>query len=217
MRYKLRPYRWDAAPQDAVALFDVLAVGDWMIEDGVAAPSWHAPALLLAQPAALGGVAITLRSSTAFRLTIAPTMMGWLMAQAGTLEPLADVALHELIGNAVLHGNLEIASGPSGDVRDLDARYELVCAALDDPPRAGRCVTVAAGWTDAELRLCVADEGVGYGATRGGLVGGRLAGGGLASGRELAIVRKIADSVVVLRDGAATRVGFRRDAGEPGT
>ena len=72
------------------------------------------------------------------------------------------MALHELIVNAIVHGNLAVASGRACQWQDIAGRQALIAASLADRSRADRVVTIAVGWRPNKVVAVVADEGAGY-------------------------------------------------------
>ncbi len=109
-----------------------------------------------------GCLALSLSSATLIGLSLGPALVDRLSALGLYLEPMAGLALHELIVNAVVHGNLRVAAGRSGDWADLAKRQASLADALADPLRNRLMVTVAAGWRAGEVVVVIADEGEGY-------------------------------------------------------
>jgi signal transduction histidine kinase len=70
--------------------------------------------------------------------------------------------LHELIVNAVVHGNLRVETGRSADWADLAKRQASLAEALADPTRSTRKVTISAYWRADEVVVVIVDEGTGY-------------------------------------------------------
>jgi hypothetical protein len=192
------------AVSPASGLCDILAPGIWAMEAGCAPPAAHWPSRLVARRAAHGCLAVSLRTGTLLSLELGQIVASRLESAGCRLAPLAGLALHEVLVNAAIHGNLQVDAGPAAGWCDLSARERLVAAALGDPPRAARVVTVAAGWNAEEVFAIVIDEGAGYvpltpqpqaGASR------------RAAGRGLLIARAEA-RVDVLRGGRCTRLIF---------
>ncbi|WP_161539668.1 ATP-binding protein [Paramagnetospirillum kuznetsovii] len=71
-------------------------------------------------------------------------------------------ALQEAVGNAVLHGNLEVGSGLRAKAADLGAFADLMARRGADPVHASRPVTIIARWRGESLILSVEDEGPGF-------------------------------------------------------
>jgi hypothetical protein len=191
----------------------LLRPGYWLVEAGGAPPPSHRPALMLGEVSGGIGAAVSVRTRTVLHAELGPTLIHWLGARGCDLGALADVALHEVVLNAAIHGNLEVPSGASGNWADLEARAVLVAAALTDARRAGRVITAAIGWNISVAVVAVADEGRGYEAAVAPAPD--KAGGRRAAGRGLDIARAVA-RVEVCDHGRCTRLIFRRDAGSEG-
>jgi anti-sigma regulatory factor (Ser/Thr protein kinase) len=72
-----------------------------------------------------------------------------------------ETALHEAVANAVVHGNLDIASADYDGDNILEDRPNLVAKALANRDRAVRRVSVFAIWDKLEMRISVSDQGKG--------------------------------------------------------
>jgi hypothetical protein len=147
---------------DAATLCSRLAPGCWVIEGGCRPPAAHDPHRLPGGYDLVGGLAVSLSSATLSGLSLGPALVDRLAALGASVAPLAGLALHELIINAVLHGNLQVASGGSGDWEDLEKRQAAFGRALADPWRAGRTVTIVACWGIRGVVVTITDEGKGY-------------------------------------------------------
>ena len=200
--------------QTAITLDDCTAVdarslrpGSWLVEAGITPPPEHRPALLLGTTAAHAGIALTMRTARALQLDISQTLMDWMGRQGCTLAQAADVAFHEVLVNAAIHGNLGVASGPSKTWSDIEERAAQVACALHDPARAGRVITAAIAWNVSVAVVAVADEGPGY--TISDQPGGGAAGERRAAGKGLGIARALA-LVEICNQGRCTRMIFTR-------
>jgi CheY-like chemotaxis protein len=73
---------------------------------------------------------------------------------------LLGVALHEALTNAMLHGNLELAS----ELRESDEKeyYRLSLDRRSEPPYSDRRVSVRATFTRDEVSFIITDEGPGF-------------------------------------------------------
>jgi hypothetical protein len=150
---------------DPAALCGRLTPGCWMIEAGHQPPPSHDPERLSLGEGMIGGLAVSLSSATLISLSLGPALVDRLTMLGPSLGPLAGLALHELIVNAVIHGNLQVESGGSGDWGDLTKRQAALATALADPSRARRMVTIAVYWRASEVMVTIADEGEGYDVT----------------------------------------------------
>ncbi|HTR17685.1 MAG TPA: ATP-binding protein [Acetobacteraceae bacterium] len=191
------PFTW---PDDEPALRGALRPGIWGVERDLLPPAWHTPALLLAAGAEQC-LALSLRTASAYRQLPLPTLLAALNAAGIRLAAKTVLALHELVVNAIVHGNLGIDSGPSHSLADLHARDASIKAALRDPAHANRTVTLAFASAAEQVEAAVADEGNGF---------VMAAGGGECSGRGLAIARAAARDVRFTAGGRCARLALRR-------
>lgn len=153
---------------------------------------------------------LSISTVTCFGLDVAPVLcrrlvqLGWL---GDNRRPDLEICLHEAVSNAVIHGNLGIASGPAGDAQAFDDFYRQVKERLADRVRALRRVTVEAVWTGDELVLSITDEGLGH----PGVAKETDPADGLAkSGRGLSIMGQLADHVGFSDAGRRIHLHFRR-------
>ena len=84
-----------------------------MIEAGHQPPPSHDPERLPLGEGLIGGLALSLSSATLIGLSLGPALVDRLSALGLRLGPMAGLALHELIVNAVIHGNLRVQAGRS--------------------------------------------------------------------------------------------------------
>jgi hypothetical protein len=191
----------DHADPNPMALCAQLAPGWWAIEAGRNPPPSHDPAQLPLGENLTGAIALSLSSASAIDLSLGPALVDRLTALGAAPGPLAGLALHELIVNAIIHGNLRVASGRSRQWQDLAERQALIAASLADPSCAGRIVTIAVGWRPGEAVAVIADEGDGYEAATSLTPG-------FASGRGLRLAR-MAGQVDVLNGGRQTVITLK--------
>lgn len=154
---------------------------------------------------------LVMRSRTAHAYPLAAAFVAALRARAGLLDRLAEtieLALHEAVVNAVLHGNLGLGSEGRSTPEGFASFCEQVAAALDDPCRGGRLVDVAACWSDRCVLLAVADQGAGFDPGRLDATGAAEA----AHGRGLPIMRMLADGLRWNQRRRRLLLGFRREA-----
>lgn len=199
-----------ASGSDPGLLSGQLRSGVWLVQAGCEPPASHRPASLLAgaisKPGLESGLALTLTSACALQRNLGMALIGRVAEEGCVVTPLAALALHEMVLNAVIHGNLAVGSGPAREWHDLAVRERQIAEALRDATRAARLVTVAAGWNAGCLVTAIADQGSGYRPkawTRQAGEQGPRAG----AGRGLMIARA-ACRVDVLRAGRCTRLTF---------
>src|SRR4051812_46255819 len=152
----------DSLDPDPVAFCGTLLPWCWMIEDGCQPPPSHDPARLPLGDDLRIGVALSLSSATAIGLSLGPALVDRLAVLGPSLGPLAGLALHELIVNAIIHGNLHVESACSTQWQDIADHQAAIAASLADPLLAGGAITIALGWRPDEVVALIADEGAGY-------------------------------------------------------
>jgi hypothetical protein len=162
MNFTRKALHCDACNPDPVTLCAGLASGRWAIEAEYNPPPAHDPARLPLGDRLTGAFALSLSSRTAIGMSLGPALVDRLMALGPAPGPLVGLALHELIVNAIIHGNLHVASGRSHLWQDVAERQALIAASLADRSCAERVVTIAIGWRPDRVVAVVADEGDGY-------------------------------------------------------
>ncbi len=197
----------DGTTLERAVLAERLSSGTWLLETGTTPPRTHEPGLLLAPMHALAGTAVSLRSITLMRCNLGAALIDWLHTAGCTVTEHADLALHEMLLNAAIHGNLEVAAGASNVWAELDERQALIEIALKDPRRVARVVTVAVGWNETNGLAVVIDEGAGY--RHQDPPRSKPGGEPRGSGRGLMIARAAAQ-VEVCDQGRCTRLIFAR-------
>jgi hypothetical protein len=115
-----------------------------------------------------------------------------------------ELALHEAISNAVVHGNLQVDGMKGLSVAALDRFSHDLAARIADPAFAGRLVEVVARLEPDAAVVEVADEGNGF-AKVAASCGGE---GPAPSGRGLDLICAIAERVELLDDGRRIRMRF---------
>jgi hypothetical protein len=114
-----------------------------------------------------------------------------------------ELALHEAVSNAIIHGNLRIDGLKNLSVEDLDNFSRLLAARLADPAFAHRRVEVRVAVRDDSFTVDILDEGGGYPADR--LLPAEV---GQASGRGLDLIGSIARACQPLDNGRHLRMEF---------
>ena len=183
-----------------------LKLGRWMVEARTRPPSSHTPERLLAQQNLECGFAVSLCSATLLKLDLGLAVIDRIAMEGCIVADLAALALHEVLVNAVVHGNLNVESGRSATWSDLSARHCLTGAALADPVKSRRVVTLALGWNAAKVDAVIMDEGCGAVVEPGA---GVQSSQKRAAGRGLLFARSLA-RVDVTADGHGISLQFRR-------
>lgn len=111
-----------------------------------------------------------------------------------------ELALHEAISNALVHGNLGVCSMKGLRMAELDAYSQDIVARLADPELTKRRLEVAVLFDTAGVTVMVVDEGAGYVAADEDAAG--------ASGRGLALIAGIAEECVVEDGGRRITMKF---------
>ena len=114
---------------------------------------------------ARGALYFWFTTATAFQISLTARFCDGLVERGGLSEARrgdVELALHEAVANALLHGNLGLVS----EMRDDFRQYATFCRLLDErlrDPVAGKArIEVAATWADGVLDISVSDQGLGY-------------------------------------------------------
>ena len=187
---------------DPTSLDGRLGPGLWLVEAGSVPPPPHRPSNLVGRFVALGGMAVSLRTDTLLGIELGRMLVDQLGRDSCGVGPLAGVALHEILVNAAVHGNLQVESGPACEWQDLERRAHRIAAALRDPVRSARLVTAVLSWNATHVQAVIIDEGIGDQSGDNKRNGAAPHG---AAGRGRLIARAAA-RVAVLRGGSCTRL-----------
>jgi anti-sigma regulatory factor (Ser/Thr protein kinase) len=106
--------------------------------------------------------------------------------------PMLQIAVHEALANAVIHGSLEVGSFSRSSPEEFETYNNEICTRLDDKSFTQRRVTLSARWDKDEIEIRVQDQGPGF--TLDGQAG---AANEFASERGLGIIHEAADSVQI--------------------
>ncbi len=169
-------------------------------------------ALLLAE-ASSADLYVNLTTATAHGLQLGARLLAALAAR----HPLArdrrndiELALHEAVSNALVHGNLGVAGMKELSAVELERFSRDLRDRLGDPVLAARRVVILVRTESAEdgrtvAAVEIADEGAGFvPAPRGGCPGS-----GGASGRGLDLIGTIAEKMEIVDGGRRIRLRFR--------
>lgn len=147
------------------------------------------------------GPRLTLRISTrvAATLAVACAFTSALVARVPRLEARrwdVEGALQEAIGNAVIHGNLGLASDLRCSLEGLARFGRLMESGLADPILAAKPILIDSHWTESALTLSVTDQGRGFDplSLATPMPGAKF-------GRGLSTIRTLCDSVAFSEDG----------------
>ena len=112
--------------------------------------------------------------------------------------------LQELVNNAVIHGNYELALAQSGGFEDLTAFAKKVEQRAEDPAYGLRKVRLAVTEHQSQLVLTCSDDGEGFDAANQPSAGSSKA----VSGRGLTIIHELSSNVEVDAEQATVTVNF---------
>ncbi|BAI72988.1 hypothetical protein AZL_023500 [Azospirillum sp. B510] len=203
------PDAGDSADMDKAALW-LPPVAAWIEPPAAAdaaALTWLLPPLLA--EAAGSDLHLSLTTGTAYDLQLG----GKLTAALGARHPLAEerrddieLALHEAVSNALVHGNLGVVAMREPSSRELDRFSHDLDDRLADPVLAARRVAVAIRTAPAEdgrtlATMDIIDEGAGF-------TPAPRHGSG-ASGRGLDLIGSVADELEIGDGGRRIRLRFR--------
>lgn len=128
-------------------------------EDG-----WTAPGHRLLAHLQAGGMAMAISTGSAYQYDLALTFTTALCRRHPELADRSediDRWVHELMANALVHGNLAVTS-PRPGMDGFDAYCKSLDAALSDPGRIGRRVEISALCANGSVEIAVLDYGAGY-------------------------------------------------------
>lgn len=164
-----------AGPQDEGMMVRLIAEGaaaDLIaaLRSGCAAiveqgPPGTLPTQKLAAALSGGQLLVSLTTRLAWTLDTAAQFCEGLVARGllpATVRHDAELALHEAVINAVLHGNLAMGGSLVDDPSQFDAFCQRLTATLADPDKATRRVDLSAWVEEGRLHIRVADQGGGY-------------------------------------------------------
>lgn len=147
----------------------------------------------------------SLSTATANAVHLAGRVMAAVCARRSLTDAQRDdmeLALHEAISNAVVHGNLQVAGMKGLNVDALDRFSHDLARRMADPAFAGRRVEVSCWLEPDTLTVDVTDEGSGFEpAPKAGATPD-------ASGRGLDLIALLAHSVELLDHGRRIRMRF---------
>lgn len=158
--------------------------------------------------ASADGLYLTLSTLTAYRLADTAHFVCQALCQRGALpeaeRSTVELALHEVLANAILHGNLGLDSRSIADDDGYRAFVDSVRSALDQERSRRLWITIAASWSEGSLKLSVADQGNGFALPDRV----NMREDASTAGRGLAIVHALAASVLVTEGGRKTVMRF---------
>jgi len=156
-----------------------------------------------------GSLALSIGTATAWSLDTAAVFCDGLEARemlSAERRPDVELALHEAVANAIIHGNLALGSSFGADAAAFDAFCRLLSDRMAEPGMAGRRVDLrAAPEAGGGLSLRVADEGQGFDPAA---LAGHAPDPEARSGRGLEIIRAMTVRVAIEDGGRTTVMSF---------
>ncbi|MGQ9366654.1 ATP-binding protein [Azospirillum sp. ST 5-10] len=172
-------------------------------EDGGAPGDWSA-----VRPVEQGFF-LSLTTATAFGIHIAVLVCDAL-GRRGVLaidrRAPVELCLHEAVANAVVHGNLGVASAARDHPDGFRHYSRLVTERLADARLRQRRTELLVRWDGGGLEIAVADQGAGFEAA----AAPAPAGGAAPFGRGLVFMRTLARRVAISDGGRCTTLRFDR-------
>ncbi|PPQ26232.1 hypothetical protein CCS01_30920 [Rhodopila globiformis] len=151
------------------------------------------------------GLVVTARS--AFMYPIAKVFVAALAQRLPLCPGQKDqihIALHEAVGNAVLHGNLGVGSDPFDSPAGLAAMRHMIDSRLASDCLGLSGIRLDAGWTATFLTIAVRDSGRGFQPTHDQRPSGETS----CSGRGLFILHALCDRVRHFASGTGVMLAF---------
>jgi phosphoserine phosphatase RsbU/P len=111
-----------------------------------------------------GGIGLVLRTDTAYACCVGlifAAAISQRLLEPGEQVAELDLAVHEVVANALIHGNLGVMS-PHGDLGAFESYCEAVESALADPVKVRRKIQISARRDGDAIVVAVQDEGSGY-------------------------------------------------------
>jgi len=153
-----------------------------------------------------GKLCFSFATSTAY-LTDYAALVCEALAARGILTPMrrpdVELSVHETISNAVVHGNLALASNMKGDVQHFSEFAQALQNRMT-APEAKKRVDITAQWDHEFLDITVADQGKGYDESKLPANLDPFA----PAGRGLSIIRSLTLSMNVTHGGRMTTLRF---------
>ena len=125
---------------------------------------WTIPGHRMLAHLGAGGMAMSVSTVSAYQCDLAIAFTTALCRRHPKLASRSeeiDRAVHEMMANALVHGNLEVAS-PRPGMDGFDAYCKALDHALADPALQRRRVEISALYAQGLLEIAVLDHGSGY-------------------------------------------------------
>lgn len=198
---------WDGASARSLAQALAVPAGD-CIEAGLPGPRRRPPRLKLSG----SRLGLRVTALSVYRHPVAKLFAAALRTRLDLPAELHErlrTALQEAMMNAVLHGNLGLASGLQDNLQTLAASHSVIQARFAIGRIARSMIRVEASWSSTTLRVVVRDSGGGYKKSELPSLHDSAAAGQLGSGRGLMILQNLCDHVGLHRGGTTIALDFR--------
>ena len=174
-------------------------------EDGLLGLGARCPAAARAD-----GIVLSLRTASAYRLDCVGPLARALARRFGPVDSeareLVEICLAEAIGNAVIHGNLEIPDHLRTTAEGFERFRGVLRDRIGDPTLAARRVEIRALPADGGFTLAVSDQGRGFDLAEQLR---RVVRADARCGRGLGLIRRAASGLAAEDDGRTLVMRFQ--------
>lgn len=160
-----------------------------------------------AVPVPRSGFYLSLTTGTSFGVQVASLVSDALVGHGvvgGERRSVVELCLQEAVANAIIHGNLGIASTAKDHPDGYRVFSQMVSDRLSDPTLRRRRIDVFARWAGRTLDISVADQGAGFDQS---MVRTEVS-GSARSGRGFVFMRALAARVECTDGGRCTSLRF---------
>lgn len=164
-------------------------------------------AKILVQAVEQNKIIFSFNTTSSYKMVLSYTVSKYLARKLELTSERAysiNIALHEAITNAIIHGNLELQSN-FNDLESFVFYYDEVEKRLKTPPYNKRRITVEVEVLEDLITVCVVNEGKGYNATEV-----RKKTLEEPSGKGMSMIASFAKTHEVLEDGKRIKMEFVR-------
>jgi len=153
------------------------------------------------------GFYLSLTTGTIFSLQVAALISGALAGRgviSAELRSVVELCLQEAVANAIVHGNLGIASTAKDHPEGFRVFSQLVTERLRDPALRRRRIDLFTRWSDRAVDISVVDQGAGFNSAA---IPAEVD-GAARSGRGFIFMRALASRVEITDGGRCTSLRF---------
>ena len=160
-------------------------------------------------------LAVAVRAATAYAANLGRSFARAMRDRMPTMEDGAyrdfALAVQEAVGNAVLHGCLDLSTALQQSPDSFHLYAKLLKERLADPAYGGRWISLLGQWREGRVTVAVEDQGTGFDPAQTAARSGSPLGG-----RGLIIIADLAESVAFANGGRRITMTFRPNAPRPG-